>query len=569
MRGLILLALVGAFGEAKWISCDDAEVTPKFEKRFAVGEGLKEATLVVTAPCFYVAEMNGARVGDKVLDPSPTDYDKRVLYSTYRVEQMLQTGENVLALTLGHGWYHVHADSSWHFDLAPWKDVPCGIARLELRYSDGRCETVVTDESWIETDSGILFDDIREGEVQGAPSAVGRPSRKGLSAKVVAGPKGTLLPQRQPGAKVVETFKPKAVHDLGDGRWFVDFGVNLAGWCALTLRDQPKGARIDLTYDERSEGGVRPPEIRHINKHSKYQGSTNLLGKASAFQTDHVFASGAVCETYEPHFVYHGFQFVTVTGLKGALRAEDIVAKAINTDFARTGSFRCSNDDFNRLMAAVDRSYRSNWTDGVPTDCPHREKNGWTGDASMASETGQYLYENTAGYLKWVDDLLDAQRADGMLPGIVPTGGWGFDFKGWGEYPGPCWDGALPVIVWTLYVYRDERALLDKTYPAICRNVRFWEATRKGGAKGLIPAGLGDWCPPYRGLEAPTKFVTTAWHCQNLQIAARIADVLGRPDEAAEFRRAHAEAAAAMQPLREPLSRRVEIHKHLSGDRVK
>ena len=521
---------------ARWIAAEDEEMTPRFVKRFGVKEGLRRAILMVTGLGFYEAELNGRRVGSKLLDPSPTDYDKRVLYSTYELPD-LRHGTNELSIVVGHGWYHMRT-VGWDFTEAPWRDRPCAIAQLRLEYSSGEIEYVLTDDTWDVCQSGLSYDDVREGEVYDARIDQVTVCAK---ARVWKGPRGMLVAERQPGAEIVEKFEPKAIHDLGKGSYFIDFGVDLAGWVRCSFRGLSRGDCVTMCYDERSEGGIRPPVNRVIDQFSNVFGSTNVIGSAGRLQTNHYISDGSGDERYEPRFTYHGFRYLTVSGLRNRPHKEDFTAVAINTAFDVVGCFESSDEMLNKLVRATDRSYRSNWTDGVPTDCPHREKNGWTGDASLASELAQYLYENTAGYEKWLYDLVDAQREDGMLPGIAPTGGWGCDFKGWGEYPGPCWDGALTMVPWMMYLYRDDDLALKISYPAIRKNVTFWENVRKANENGLIPAGLGDWCAPVETNKAPTRFVTTAWHYSNLRRAERIAATLKESSDAVLFRKwAHA-----------------------------
>ncbi len=537
--------MLGRNWKAKWISAGSELPTPRFEKRFTVKERPASATLHITGLGYYEATINGRRIGEKVLDPAPTDYTKTVLYSTYQLENELRVGENTLSVTVGHGLYCVRALSHWWFERAPWKAPPCLIARLELNYSDGRTETIVSDRTWRQVKSPIGYDDFREGEVIGAwhPSLPDY-GEDGIPAQERPGPRGALKAESQPGAEVVETFRPVSIHAFGGNVQVVEFPKDISGWVSLTIRGARKGDVVSVRYDERVEKDFSPvapspgyahglrepaegPDRRRIDCYFEASASFPVCTQDIGFQTDRIVCSGAAEQTYEPRFTYNGFRYVVVRGLRTPLKPEDITAKFVHTAFPRISSFSCSDPVFNRLMGMADVAYRANFTDGFPTDCPHREKNGWTGDASIAAELAQYCYGNTSGYEKWLRDICDAQNAQGDIPGIVPTAGWGF---AWGN--GPAWDSALPVIAWSLYVYRDDRRILDEIYPALVRYLGY-TATKATGA--LVKHGLGDWVPPDRKYMPSTEFTSSCYYLQAQQIAARIAAVKGLADDAKRF----------------------------------
>ena len=537
--------MLGRNWQAKWISAGSEIPTPRFERKFTVREKPVSATLHITGLGYYEASLNGRRIGTKMLDPAPTDYTKTVLYSTYQLEDDLCIGENTLSVIVGHGLYCVRALSHWWFERAPWKAPPCLIARLELTYPDGRAETVVTDGTWRQVKSPVGYDDFREGEVVGAwhPSLPDY-GTAGLPALVRSGPRGALKAESQHPAEVVETFAPVSIHPFGDDIQVVEFPKDISGWVQLTIREARKGDIVSVRYDERVEKDFSPvapspgnafdlrvpatgPDRRRIDCYFEASASFAVCTKDIGFQTDRIVCTGKATETYEPRFTYNGFRYVVIRGLRTPLRKEDITAKFVHTAFPRLSSFTCSDPTFNRLMAMADVAYRANFTDGFPTDCPHREKNGWTGDASIASELAQYCYGNTSGYEKWLRDICDAQNAQGDIPGIVPTAGWGF---AWGN--GPAWDSALPVIAWNLYVYRGDRRILDEIYPTLKRYLEY-TATKSVG--GLVSHGLGDWVPPDRKYMPSTGFTSSCYYLQAQQIASRIAAIKGLKEDAARF----------------------------------
>ena len=544
---------------AKDLVLRDELASPAFEKRFSVGRPVRRATLFVTGLGYYEASLNGRRVGDKVLDPSPTDYGKRVLYSTYVLDDAVKMGENTLSVLVGHGFYDVRQKSVWDNDMATWRDVPRMIAQLELEYADGTRESVVSDGSWRQVKSPIGWDDIREGEVVG-----GRHVREpafpadGFPAAVMAAPAGRLQAENQPPARILYTNRPVRVKPVAGepDACMVEFPENIAGWARIRFRGLREGDVVSIRYDEHKDGDLAPavpttdyanirgasgaevngPAPRRIDCHFKSAISANVCAKDRAFQTDRFIARGTGDEMYEPRFTWNGFQYLYVRGLRQPLGPDDLEQCVISTDFPEIGAFSSSDPVLDRLVSAAARSYRANFTDGIPTDCPHREKNGWTGDASVASGFAQLRFENTSAYEKWLLDIADAQNAAGDIPGIVPSPGWGFV---WGN--GPAWDSALWVVAWNLYRYRDDRRALETAYPVLTRLLAFTET--KADAEGLVSHGLGDWIPPDRKRMPSVRFTSSCFFLQANETASAMAAVMGRADEAA----AHARRAAALR----------------------
>jgi len=491
--------------------------SPAFAKDFTVARKVAKATLHITGLGFYEAYLNGKKIGDKVLDPSPTDYDDRVLYSTYVLDGEVKEGANRLEVLVGHGWYDVRSIAVWDWSTAPWRDFPRMIAQLEIEYADGGRSVVASDGTWSQIESPVAYDCIREGEVIDRNGGRLPP---GLAAEEVPAPKGRLQAAAIPASKVMAEFSPESVSALGEGEWRVKFPVDVSGWIKLEVEGQKKGDVVTVRYDERTD------PVRRIAEHFRYTASHRTCAKDAAFQTDRLICTGAPVEIYEPRFTYNGFRYVTLRGLRRPPKR--VVARFVHTSFRSIGSFDSSDGTLNTLVAMAARAYKCNFADGYPTDCPHREKNGWTGDASIASELAQYLFENTAAYEKWLRDICDSQKENGDICCIVPTAGWGFK---WGNGPG--WDSALPVIAWNLYCYRDDRRILDAVYPALKKYLEY-TATRENG-EGLVRHGLGDWVPVNRKHMPSVEYTSSCYYLQALSIASRIAAVKGAHAEGAAF----------------------------------
>ena len=489
MNVLVLLAAVatGVFSGAKWIG-EKGNESPAFAKSFVVDDVAK-ATLSVTGVGYYEARINGEKVGRKVLDPTPSDYDKRIWYSVYDVTKMLSAGKNELTLLLGNGLFFERSQSAWNFDKAPWHDFPRGIAVLEIEKADGRRLRVTTDSSWRVVASPVRFNDFREGEVIAARAPALDRERM---CCVVPAPRGVLDEARHPGAEIVAEFRPMKAWKLPDGGIVYDFGKNLAGWCRVKFSGLCAGSVVSIRYDER-----RPDEEdRHIDKYVKTLASSvasfaEVQSATASFQTDRFISAGGEAEIYEPRFTYKGFRYVTIRGTAPAV--QDVTACFVRTAFPKTGSFACDNEMFNRLMAAAELSYEGNFTDGIPTDCPHREKNGWLGDAAIAIPFAQYAYgsaANAAAYRTWIRTVSDQQDATGALPSIVPSGGWGRSVYSCNA--GPAWGIALTTVPWYVYLFRGDLMVLEDSYPAMKKYV----ALLLRETANIHTYGLGDWCAP-------------------------------------------------------------------------
>lgn len=508
--------------------------SPAFAKTFTLAEGktVAEATLHITGLGFYEASLDGKKIGKKLLDPAPTRFDKTVLYSTYDVTESLSDGrEHRFDVLLGHGWYDVRSVVTWNFDASPWRDFPRMIAQLEIRYDDGTQETVLSDDSWECVTSPVVFDCIRQGEI-----VDGGFERKTLgSAAVVEPPKGRLTAEALAPTTIIEEFPAKGVEEISPNVWLVDLGANIAGWCRVKFNGLEKGQVVRLRYAERSAVDGKIDRFA-LDKHFLEGTAAFYAGQKGGFQTDFYIAAGKDGETFEPRFTYNGFQYVEVTGVESAPNPADFTACVVSNDFETVGEFECSNDLLNAIQRATLSSYHANFVDGYPTDCPQREKNGWTGDAHLACELAMFNFENTAGYEKWLRDLRDEQRDDGNLAAIIPTSGWGYF---WGN--GPAWDSSLVLIPWYNYIYKGDRRILEENYDAMKKYVDYM--TTRADGRFLLTHGLGDWISVET--VTPVEVTSTGYWFVDTNIVARAAELLGKSDDAKKYRALAEKIAAA------------------------
>jgi len=437
---------------------------------------------------------------------------------TYDVTDELRQGPNALGVILGNGWYNMHTRAVWDFDKAPWRDRPTLLCQLEVTFADGSKEIVTSDASWRVSTGPIVFDSIRNGETYDARLEMPGWDRPGYDdgnwsrARIDSGPKGRLEAQMMPPIKVTRTLRPVKVTEVKPGVYVFDIGQNLAGRARLKVSG-PAGTEVVLKYGERihADGTVDQQDIgQHI--------------KSGKPQTDTYILKGDGLEIWEARFMYHGFQYVEVTGLPSPPGLDTLEARFVHTAFEKAGTFECSNELLNRIQRNTLWSYMSNFQ-GYPTDCPHREKNGWTGDAHLAAEAGLYNFHSASAYTKWIEDLRDEQRDSGELPGIVPTSGWGYQ---WGN--GPAWDSAYVLIPWYLYEYCGDTRILAEQYDRLKRYVDY--LTSKAD-NHIVSIGLGDWVPAKS--RTPENVTSTGYYYRDALIVSKIAGMLDKSADARKY----------------------------------
>ncbi|MDD5678310.1 MAG: glycoside hydrolase family 78 protein [Kiritimatiellae bacterium] len=497
-----------------------APPAPYFRRLFSLPPSVVAARAYICGLGYYELYLNGRKVGDHVLDPLFTKYDKRVLYVTHDITALLRAGENVIGVILGTGWYNCHTKEAWNFEKAPWRHGPKLIAQFHFKHSDGAESSLVTDCNWKAGEGPIMFDGLRNGEFYDARRE--RPDwleprfdESGWEkALVIRSPGGKLAAQTLP-IKVMQTMAPVAVTEPKPGVFIFDMGQNITGWVQLRAKGVA-GAEITLRYAEKlaADGDID-------------QGNINLYIKSGECQTDkYILKGGSAEEVWEPRFTYHGFRWVQVTGFPGKPGLDVLRGRVVYSAFASAGSFACSNELLNKIQECTRWSYIGNFA-GIPTDCPHREKNGWTGDALLAAETGLFNFSSAPAYIKWMDDFADEQRLSGQLPGIVPTSGWGYN---WGS--GPAWDSAYTHIPWYLYLYGGDLGVLKNHYAGMKRYIDFMTSMATGH---ILDFGLGDWSPP-DGHKTPVALTSTGYYYANGLILERAAELLGKKGDARRYK---------------------------------
>ncbi|MFV0268187.1 MAG: family 78 glycoside hydrolase catalytic domain [Draconibacterium sp.] len=508
-----------------WISDSydfNIKPAPYFRKGFKIGKKIKSARAYIAAAGLYELYLNGEKVGNHRLDPTYTRFDRRVLYVTYDVTQNLSEGENAVGVILGNGWYNHQSTAVWYFDKAPWRARPKFCTDLKIQYEDGTEETLSTNNEWKTSLSPVIFNSIYTAEHYDARLEQEGWNKAGFDDSQWRGSMKTNAPSNNITAQVLHPIRnvteipAKTVTKFSDRNYVVDFGRNMAGITKLEIKGA-EGTTVRLKHGERlyDDGHV---DMSNIDVHYR------PTDDSDPFQTDIVILSGND-DVFMPKFNYKGFQFVEVTSDKAIeLTEKNLTAYFMHSDVPAVGAINSSNETLNKTWKAANASYLSNLF-GYPTDCPQREKNGWTGDAQINIETGLYNYDAITIYEKWMADHRDEQQPNGVLPAIIPTDGWGYTWAN-----GPDWTSTIAIIPWNIYLFYGDTKILEDCY----ENIRLYvDRISELYPSGITDWGLGDWVPVKS--KAPKEFTSTAYYFVDATILAKTAEVLGKKDDAETY----------------------------------
>ena len=503
--------------------------SPLLRRAFRLTGVVASARLYATSLGLYELYLNGQRVGDQLFTPGWTSYHHRLQYQTYDVTQLLRNGENAIGAMLGDGWYRGNLGFFGQRNLYGRR---LGLRlQLEIHYRDGRNERVVSDSQWKTTAGPILISDIYGGETYDArrersgwanPSYDDREwSRVVLLDSPSHSPSAKLVAPESPPVRRVAEFRPVAIRRAPAGETVFDLGQNFTGWARLKVRGSA-GTVVILRFAEvlDREGNLYTANLRR------------------ASQTDRYTLRGGGEEIYEPHFTFHGFRYVGVTGLPAPADSSTITGIAVSSDLPQTGTFETSDSLLNRLQQNIVWGQRSNFLD-VPTDCPQRdERLGWTGDAQVFASTAAFNLDVAGFFVKWLADVAADQDPSGSLPWVIPNplGGDSVNFAGTAG-----WSDATVIVPWTMYVAYGDRGLLERQYPSMRAWVEF--ERRRAGADLIWQPGwqFGDWLalhsddPSYPGATTSTDFIATAFFAHSADLLAHAARVLGKDDEATRY----------------------------------
>ncbi|PJJ70682.1 alpha-L-rhamnosidase [Diaminobutyricimonas aerilata] len=506
---------------------------PPLVRRSFTAERPASARLYVTAHGMYEVELNGRRVGREALAPGWTVYRERLRYATYDVTAYLLDGDNAIGAWLGDGWYRGRMGWRGGFRNLFGDDVSL-IAQLELRYADGRVQTIATDGSWRAAFGPIIATGNYDGEVYDAReehdgwSSPGFDDTGWTPVRLTQRDPATLVAPTGPPVRCTDELAPVAVLDTPSGGTVLDFGQNLVGRVRIRVSGA-SGTVITLrTAEVMQEGEIYTRPLRSAKSRDIY----TLRGSTTEAP-----------EEWEPRFTFHGFRYVDVSGWPGDIREAvdngDLVARVYHTDMERTGWFESSDPLVNRLHDNVVWGMRGNFVD-IPTDCPQRdERVGWTGDLQVFAPTASFLYDCSGMLDSWLRDVAIEQLEDGTVPWYVPVIP---AHHMWTPIrPGAVWGDVAVLTPWTLFERFGDRGLLERQYDSAKAWVDLMD--RLAGDDHLWNEGfqLGDWldpaAPPQDPADARTDryLVATAYFAWSTHHLARTARELGKTDDAARY----------------------------------
>lgn len=528
---------------AKWIS-GNYRVNKKkrypvdcFKKSFST-ENIAKARLYITACGLYEAKINGQRVGNFVLAPGHTDYTKRIQLQTYDVAKLLRNGENDITVELADGWYRGSC-GAWGLKNQYGTQTKL-YAQLEITDKTGKVTIVGTDNTWAWSDDGkIRFADNKDGEVVEAWRV---PSYSGFAKET----KCDVMPVSSNNVPVTEheRFTVKQVVTTPGGAKVLDFGQNIAGYISFAVTAK-RGQKIKLRFGEMfDENG----EFTQKN----FQCANKKRTKVTPLQQIEYFCKDGLNE-YKTKFAIFGFQYVLIES-DAEWKKEDFTAIAVYSDMEETLSFDSSNELLNKLVEATRWSAKNNHAD-VPTDCPTRERHGWTGDAQIFCNTASYLFNFAPFARKYVSDMVDGQRKNGKFRQITPKGGIDFYMNFMDGSAG--WSDAGVLIPYCIYKRYGDKKILESSYAAMKKYADFKIKTLGKWYPTAIGTGIdrkykkyisnygqsyGEWAEPtevhitgFKDFACPHPEETTAYIVYMLQTMAEIAEVLGKTDDKKRF----------------------------------
>lgn len=528
----------------QWIGFDAAKPWDKEElhsqlssrylrREFKIDKPVKRATLYISGLGMYEAYINGRKVGNQVLAPAPTDYRRTVLYNAYDVTQML--GENnAIGVALGNGRYYTMQQKKKPYKITNF-GYPKLRANIVVEFEDGTKKTISTDTKWkLNADGAIRSNNEYDGEIYDARkefagwTSAGFDDKKWESAERVAMPTGTLRGTMMPGMKVLKEMPAVSMTMHGDTA-IIDLGQNIAGWLKMRVANATSGDSIKIRFAETltKDGKLYRENLRH------------------ALTTDCYVADGTEKgKWWNPTFVYHGFRYAEITGLKNP-KKEDFIGEVVSDEMEETGYFACSDSILNKVYHNARWGILANYK-GMPVDCPQRdERQPWLGDRTRGCLGESFIFDNNLLYNKWDRDITEAQREDGCIPDVAPAY--------WNYYSDNItWPAALPFSMEMQYDQFGDLSAISRYYPAVKKWMEHMAYQYEKDS--LMPRDkYGDWCVPPEDIKMihsrDPKRVTdgtligTAYYYHLNKKMERFANILGKTDDAKAF----AEKAATVK----------------------
>lgn len=521
--------------EAKWIQSAEPRYghSPLILHQFNLEKLPERSRIYISGIGYYELFINGVKVGDRVLEPGWTDYDKRVLYSVYDVGECLRIGENTLGICLGDGWYGTLHEGFMKLvgKYPSWHGIPKVICELSMWENNRITRKILSksgkDSAWFSCNGPIVSNSVYDGEIYDAgmekpgwTESGYQPDEEWKPVLEAAAPKGCLTAQMMAPIRETKEYKPVYITYGKEHSVLVDFGQNLSGWVRIKVSGK-KGQKVWLRHGEvaEKEGAVLQENLRN------------------AKATDCYILKGTETEIYTPRFTYHGFRYLEIQTDKGVLIYE-ITAIAVHSDLEQTGSFSCSHELLNRIQKAVVMTEQNN-LHSVPTDCPQRdERLAWLNDMTVRCEEALFNFDMMLFYEKWLDDIADAQDpVAGCIPDTAPYF--------YGSRDASHISSVYVLLPWFLYLFYGDTQPLRKHYDGMCRYVKYKLGRRN--ENGILPEQyFGEWAAPMTesvlgwGENAlpnkiPAGLVTTGYLYYDCVIMKKAAELFGRTEDAKSF----------------------------------
>ena len=543
----------------KYCSLKEHVPAPIFRRTFDVFGEVKRATLDITVTGFYQLYVNGVDITKGLLAPYISNPDHVLYLDSYDIAPYLSEGKNAIAVILGNGFANQDV-TSWEFNVAPFRTAPKLAMRVEVD-AEGGDVRFCADESFKTSPSPILFDMYRYGVIYDA-----RKEQEGFAlpdfddsewtnAVFCDAPHGVITPSRALPIRIREERKAVKIERQSDfyclyykdGRpmpecyipdgYLYDFGINAAGVCRLKIKGE-RGQKISIRHGENLRDSFFDIGSTVTIKNDTPE-TINYL------QRDVYYLKGGEEEIFLPSFTYHGFRYAFVEGITEEQATDELLTYAVfSTDVKKRSHFECSDEVLNTLYDMTLRTDLSNFHH-FPTDCPHREKNGWTGDASVSAHQLLLAFDCAESLGVWLESARYSQTAEGKLPGIIPTATWGY---AWGS--GPAWDAVIFNVPYYAYRYDGRVDLIRENADMMYKYLRYVASHRD--ERGLVALGLGDWCQPRENGEpiaAPLELTDSVQVIEMAEKGAVMFGAVGRT-----------EARAYAESLAREMRRAVRIH---------
>ena len=522
--------------KAKWIGLDkavgnDAPDAPRrilsarmLRKEFNLNKEIKNATVFISGLGLYELSINGKIIGDQVLAPGLTEYNKTAFYNTFDITKHLQSNKNTIGIILGNGRYF--APRTDHPNPTRTYGFPKAICQIEIEFKDGTKETVITDTTWKLTTNGpIRKNNEYDGEFYDARMEMNGWDKTNyndsewITAELVEKPGDHLISQPNEPIRIMEELDPISVKEIEPGVYIFDMGQNMVGWTELFVKGK-KGDQVSLKFAET------------LND----DGTLFLRNLRGAKVTDTYILKGEEKETWEPKFTYHGFRFVEIKGYPGTPTLKALKGKVVHDDLELSGSFESSNSLINNIYKNSYWGIRGNYR-SIPTDCPQRdERQGWLGDRSAESIGESFIFNISNLYAKWVYDMKDAQKDNGSIPDVAPSY--------WPNYTdNTTWPGTYLFASDMLYSQYGDLKIIKTNYPNMQKWITYMEKYVKDGI--MTKDTYGDWCSPPEDPKlihtldplrtTSSEFLGTAYYYAEIKLMAKFAKLLGKDDDAAKY----------------------------------